>query len=279
VFFNTTVFEGNFHEIPALVRFFRKHADVVRLVSFQLQADTGRGVLRARDAGITPETMIDQINRGAGTPLRFDTFTVGHPRCNRYAMAFEINGHLYDFFNDPNFIVPLMNQTAQVPFDRRNRRSAAHAALKAFSQTPGLWWKGVRWLSRTLWAARSDLWTARGRINKLSFFIHNFMDSCRLERDRVHGCIFMVASPDGPISMCMYNAKRDAYILRPLRVVTAEGEQLWDPLTGVATVGEVAKASFPSRALAPQDLPRKYLKGRQRQAILHDSETSKPDSV
>lgn len=279
VFFNTTVFEGNFHEIPALVRFFRKHTDVVRLISFQLQADTGRGVLRARDAGITPETVTEQINRGAGTPLRFDTFTVGHPRCNRYAMAFEINGHLYDFFNDPGFIVPLMNQTAQVPFDRRDRRSAVHAALKAFSKTPGLWWKGARWLSRTLWAARSDLWAARGRINKLSFVIHNFMDACRLERERVHGCVFMVASPDGPISMCMHNAKRDAYILQPLRVATAEGERLWDPLTGVTPAGEVAKVSFPSRALALHDLPRKFLRGRQRQAILGDSEPSKPDSV
>jgi 7,8-dihydro-6-hydroxymethylpterin dimethyltransferase len=79
--------------------------------------------------------------------------------------------------------------------------------------------------------------------------------------------------------MCMHNAKRDAYILRPVRVATAEGAHLWDPLTGVTTAGEVAKASFPSRALAPQDLPRKYLKGRQRQAILHDSETSRSDSV
>ena len=26
-----------------------------------------------------------------GADLRFDTFMVGHPRCNRYAMAFEIN--------------------------------------------------------------------------------------------------------------------------------------------------------------------------------------------
>lgn len=89
----------------------------------------------------------------------------------------------------------------------------------------------------------------------------------------------MVASPDGPISMCMHNAKRDAYILQPLRVATAEGERLWDPLTGVTPAGEVAKVSFPSHALALHDLPRKFLRGRQRQAILGDSEPSKPDSV
>lgn len=277
VFFNTSVFAGNFHEIPALVRFFRKHADVVRMASFQPQADTGRGVLRARATGITSDTVIDQINQGAGTDLRFDTFMVGHPRCNRYAMAFEINGNLYEFFDAPAFIVPLMNQTAQVRFDRRNRRAAVHAAIKAFALNPGLWRQGVRWLSRKLWAARADLWAARGRINKLSFFIHDFMDACRLERERVHGCVFMVASAEGPISMCLHNAKRDAYILRPLKLETAEGERLWDPLTGVTTAGEAANVSLQGRDLAPGNLPRKYLRGRQRQAILGD--TVKPYSL
>ena len=277
VFFNTSVFEGNFHEIPALVRFFRQHADVVRMASFQPQADTGRGALRVRGAGITSDTVIDQINQGAGADLRFDTFMVGHPRCNRYAMAFEINGNLYAFFDAPAFIVPLMNRTAQVRFDRRHRRAAVHAAIKAFALNPGLWRQGVRWLSRTLWAARSDLWAARGRINKLSFVIHNFMDACRLERERVHACVFMVASAEGPISMCLHNAKRDAYILRPLKLATAEGERLWDPLTGVTTAGEAAKVSLQGRDLAPRNLPRKYLRGRQRQAILGD--TVKPDSV
>src|SRR5512132_2554698 len=36
VIFNTTVFDGNFAEIPALVRFFSKNADVVGLASFQI---------------------------------------------------------------------------------------------------------------------------------------------------------------------------------------------------------------------------------------------------
>ena len=72
------------------------------------------------------------------------------PSCIYYVTAeVEINGNLYDFFNDPSFIVPLMKQTAQIPFDRRDRRAAVYAALKAFSRTPGLWWKGARWLSRT----------------------------------------------------------------------------------------------------------------------------------
>ena len=49
VIFNTTVFDGNFAEIPALLRFFSRNADVVGLVSFQIQAATGRGVLTEKN--------------------------------------------------------------------------------------------------------------------------------------------------------------------------------------------------------------------------------------
>ncbi|MGH8656555.1 MAG: radical SAM protein [Gammaproteobacteria bacterium] len=142
VMFSTTVFAGNFHQLPALVRFFRSNADVVRLISFQLQADTGRGVLRECDVLITQESVIEQIHHGAGTRLRFDTLAVGHPRCNKYAMAFEINGQLYDFLDDPGFIVPLLDQTAEVQFDRRNRRAAVLSALRASAKAKGLWWRG-----------------------------------------------------------------------------------------------------------------------------------------
>ena len=39
----------NFDDIPELVRFFTEHADEIGLVSFQLQAETGRGEWRARE--------------------------------------------------------------------------------------------------------------------------------------------------------------------------------------------------------------------------------------
>jgi uncharacterized radical SAM superfamily Fe-S cluster-containing enzyme len=56
VFFNTTVHQGNFDEIPEVARFFVAHADVVRLASFQLQADTGRGRLRGPGPRGSPRT-------------------------------------------------------------------------------------------------------------------------------------------------------------------------------------------------------------------------------
>lgn len=100
VFFNTSVCEENFAELPAIVRFFSQHSDVVSLVSFQLQADTGRGVLRERALLIDQQTVIRQIESAIGTSLCFDTLVAGHQRCNSYAMAFAINGHYYDFYDD-----------------------------------------------------------------------------------------------------------------------------------------------------------------------------------
>jgi 7,8-dihydro-6-hydroxymethylpterin dimethyltransferase len=153
VFFNTTVFDGNFHEVPALVRFFRKHSDVVSLISFQLQADTGRGVLRDRGTQITPDTTIAHIQAGANKALRFDTLTVGHPSCNRYNVAFSINGNLYDFYDDPSLIVRLLKATENLVISRTDRLSAIKVAGRVFLKTPQLWRKGLRWLARTLWSA------------------------------------------------------------------------------------------------------------------------------
>jgi 7,8-dihydro-6-hydroxymethylpterin dimethyltransferase len=213
VFFNTTIYADNFSEIPEIVAFFRRHTDVVSLISFQLQADTGRGVLRERASLINQETVIEQIQAGAGAAVRFDSLAAGHPRCNRYSMAFEINGNLYDFYDDPDFSKALLDATTPVVFPRGDRASGLRAALAAFAGKPNLWWPAMRWLRRKLWSARRDLWAARGRIRKLSFVIHNFMDASKLERDRIHGCVFMVATAEGPLSMCLHNAKRDNYLL------------------------------------------------------------------
>lgn len=214
VFFNTTIFAGNYADIPEIVRFFCQHADVVSLVSFQLQADTGRGVLRERAGHITQAGVIASVQKGAGTALRFDSLYAGHPSCNRYAMGFEINGRLYDFYDDPKLSAELLDATSSVAFPRGRPIRAAANALRAFAVRPRLWQGGLGWLVRTLWRARRDLWAARGRIRKLSIVLHNFMDASRLEAERLNCCVFMVATAEGPMSMCLHNAKRDQ-LLRP----------------------------------------------------------------
>ena len=259
VFFNTTVFHGNFHEIPDVVRFFIEHADVVRLASFQLQADTGRGVLRERPVHVSPETVSQQINAGAGASLNFDAALIGHPKCNRYAMTIETNGRLYDVFDDPRYIDGVFARISEARFDRRSPHRALMSLATATLRHPDYWWPTLRYLGRKLWQMRSDLLRGRGRVHKLSFFIHNFMDADNLDRDRCQSCIFMVATQDGPISMCVHNAKRDSFILRPLQLSGTKGRVLWDPLTG-----DYHDQMPVSADRGHRPIPKKFRKGRAR---------------
>jgi len=96
--------------------------------------------------------------------------------------------------------------------------------------------------------------------------IHNFMDASRLERDRVQACVFMVATADGPMSMCLYNAKRDRYILPS--EAAAEGGAVAHGSAGT----ESANSGFPPLGIHSTFVyPLKYLKGRARQRALEQA--------
>lgn len=232
VMFNTTVTNDNFDQIPDVVAFFVKNSDVVRLASFQLQADTGRGVLGHRNESITSISLQKRIERGAGTPLSFETAHIGHARCNRYAVTFVTNGRAYDALDDVRLFQSVLEGTAHRSFDRRSKANAASSFLIGLLKRPRLWPACFAWSGRKLWQAKADLIAGRGRVHKLSFFIHNFMDACSLEKQRVEACCFMAATQAGPISMCLHNAKRDEFILAPLRMGRGPSDPLWDPLTG-----------------------------------------------
>ena len=228
VYFNTTVHDGNFAELPVLVRFFVRRSDAVRLASFQLQAATGRGVLGARGAAVTPDRVAAQIAQGAGTALDFDAVRVGHARCNRYALALIANGRVYDALDERRFIERFMAETAALPIDRLDWRRSLGVLLAHGVQHPAFLLHALGWLARKGWRMGRDLVAARGRLSKLTFFIHNFMDAGQLEPERVDACMFAVATSEGPVSMCRHNAVRDAELLKPLP--TRIG--FWNPLTG-----------------------------------------------
>lgn len=231
VMFNTTVHRANFTEIPDLVQFFVRHADVVCMTSFQLQADTGRGTLRKRDAIISLETVREQIDRGAGRSLAWDTVLVGHPQCHSYAPSFEVNGHLYPVIDDKALFGAFLNDFRHVQIDRRaSLANTASLHLKAARSKP--WWYGraLGYGARQLWKMKRDLLAARGRVNKISFFVQNFMDADALDPKRLEACSFMVVTAQGPLSMCAHNARRDDFILQPFELNTPHGRILWNPL-------------------------------------------------
>lgn len=232
VMFNTTVFAGNFHEIADVAAFFVANSDTVSLASFQLQADTGRGIVTGRPHTIRTETVADAICRGAGARLSFGFPAAGHARCNRYAMALVCNGHAYDFYDDHAFFTHILHATADLQFDRQDRRRALAGAAAWLLRHPSIAARGLRWLAGRLWGMRRDLIAAGGRMNKISFFIHNFMDASRLERQRLEACAFVVATADGMVPMCLHNARRDDFTLKPLRMSTDSGEKFWNPVSG-----------------------------------------------
>ncbi len=257
VFFNTTVHAANFNDIPLLTAFFVAHADVVRLASFQLQAETGRGVLGARVDQIDNDSLAQRLRRGAQVPeLKFNVLAAGHHDCNRSAVLLVVNGRAHDAFADTAFVQRFMRETAHLRIDRGTPGRALRSLLAAALLRPSLALAALRWGLSLAWRLRRDLWAARGRVHKLTLFSHNFMDACKLDTERIEACVFMAITQDGPLSMCAYNARRDEFLLRPL--ATAQGT--WQPLRpqheGLPTVAAAAVANFPV----------KWLKGRSRAA-------------
>jgi 7,8-dihydro-6-hydroxymethylpterin dimethyltransferase len=256
VFFNTTVHAANFDDVPMLTAFFVAHADVVRFSSFQLQAETGRGVLGARTEPITNDSLARRLQQGVDAPLQFNVLLAGHHDCNRSAVVLVANGRAYDAFEDAEFIRRFMRETAHLCIDRGTPWRAARSLASSALAQPALAWATLRFVAAQAWRMKRDLIAARGRVHKLTLFSHNFMDACALDAGRVDACVFMAMTQDGPLSMCAYNAQRDQYLLKPLP--TRAG--LWQPLRA-GHAGSDGKTDLPS-------VPIKWLKGRPRALAL-----------
>ncbi len=248
VMFNTTVNAANLHEIPAVVKFFARNADAVRFVAFQMQADTGRGDTGARGTGVDQDSLIAAIRAGTGVALDFDVLTAGHRACNRFAMAWVVGERMHDALAERATVQRLMAASADLAIDRRSRAAAVRSLVAGFAARPKLWGPAAGWLACSLWRIKADLWATRGRLNKISFLIHNFMDARHLDRERLDACVFMAATPDGPLPMCEFNARRSEILSRPLKL--ADGS-LWTPRRSAYNVLE-----FPLR----------FVKGRARTA-------------
>ncbi|GAB1264038.1 radical SAM protein [Aurantivibrio infirmus] len=266
VFFNFTVTRESFHAIPELVQFYIKNADVVRTVSFQLQADTGRGVERERDIIISQDSVRAQINKGAGLEVNFDASPIGHTKCNKYGMCFEVNGKLYNALDDSEFVEHIIS-SPEADWADYSSSNAFVNLYRWLSKNPSHIFSGLAYAARMVWKGKFDIIKAKGKVNRLSFFIHNFMDACHLESDRIEACTFQTITRDGPISMCLLNAKRDDYILQPVEVVREEQILYWQPLTG-----ELDKTNKDAVEADPLRHHLKRLKGRSRKTLLEQKE-------
>ncbi len=227
VIFNTTVHIGNFLEIPTLVKFFRHRADQIGLVSFQLQADTGRGEWRERDIVINKQSVCDQVEKGSSLDLPWDVVQVGHSDCHFYMPTIVVNNTVYPLLGDKVFFADFLNDFQHISWDRQlSARRIASQFLRALVVRPRWWGRLAAHGFKLSKMIARDFFKARGKVQQLTFFVQNFMDAEELAQERIDGCSFMVMTDQGPVSMCQHNSQRDDYILRPLDITRADGTRL-----------------------------------------------------
>jgi len=256
ILFNTTVFGGNFDELPALARFLRDRAEVA-FVSFQMQADTGRGVLRARPDGITQDSVARALEDGYETPLHFGTASVGHSRCNRYASVVTAGGRAVSVLSNRRLVHRIMAALERVDRSKDGHLDIGNSVRRMALRHPTLTLRaGMHLLGCTL---RLGAGLLRGPVRRQAVFIHNFMAADALEEDRCTSCVFMVATGNGPLSMCVHNAHRDLFLASPDRIDGPDGSSWWNAAVPRLSGGpDLPDLHDPARA------PLKRLKGQMR---------------
>ena len=216
VIFNTTVCDANLDELPELVRWFVSKAGELGMCSFQMQADTGRGILHRRGVALTKQRMRELIDDACGTPINWDHVLIGHPDCHNIGYALVVGGkEVIDLFDDPRIVERFLADFATVPLDRSDvPRSALAVARHIFAAKPEWLTFGGAFAARLVARlARAMVRTRSVRVGKLSFFMQNFQDANALDPARIKHCSFYVATRDGAVSMCEHNAKRDDFII------------------------------------------------------------------
>lgn len=213
VIFNQTVFAKNFEEVPTLVNFYRRNADVVGMASFQLQADTGRGLTRKRKEVISLDTVSARVNEALGVELSWENVLFGHPKCHRIGYAGVIgNGDtVVDLFDDRDMLEEMLHATAGTFMDRARPSRAIVQAVDAYVRNGNVR-KGLGYWGRRIRENWRPLVESRGKVRKLSFFMQNFQDRSNLDHERIDNCSFHTVNDAGAISMCVHNAYRDHYI-------------------------------------------------------------------
>lgn len=232
VVFNTTVHESNFDEIPEIVKFFIQNSDVVGMASFQLQADTGRGILHQRPEPINLQSVQNKVSKGAGNALPWDTILVGHPKCHTYVPTLTINGKAFGIIDDAELFSDFLRDFSNITHDRRQGpKKIVWTYLKKAIRNPKWILRALTYFLPQIWNIRKDIFAGKGRTNKISFFIQNFMDKDNLDTERIDACSFMVMTKEGPVSMCKHNASRDDYILQPIEISEGTGSKIFYPLS------------------------------------------------
>ncbi|MEM9762191.1 MAG: radical SAM protein [Pseudomonadota bacterium] len=214
--FNTTLHAGNMNDVSRLLGWFIANAAWINLASFQMQAETGRGVAGARDDSVTRERLTGMIDEATGGAADFDVFAIGHRDCNLHCSILVAGRSQTPLYGDQRFFRALFAllaaEAAEAPADWNDDRTTMRRALRTVLLRPNLWLGALRALRASLVPLLPAM--IRGhQPHRLSLFVHNFMGAEALDRARCESCVFLTMTEKGPLSMCALNADRDAYLL------------------------------------------------------------------
>ena len=146
------------------MRFFVQRAGQLNMVSFQVQADTGRGIWGKRGAIVTPAGVRQRIEQGANNTLDWNSIAIGHPRCHRYAPTMIIGNRAHSLITDPQFYARWLEDFADITVDRRSPvGEQLRAYLKALKDKPSWAIRAPAYVTQWLWRARRDLWKNQER--------------------------------------------------------------------------------------------------------------------
>jgi len=213
IHFNTTLHDENLAELPALAEYFASRAGDVYLASFQMQADTGRGTMGARaEDALTQERVIRDIEAGLNTTIGFGAIQTGHSECNRYAAAVFTGKGATPIFDAPDVFGPLYGALGAIGKDWNNPISFFKVAATLVLKDRFFAKAAFGYLVKRGALIAKHMLQYRRKPRHLAFFLHNFMDANNLDAARCESCVFMVATANGPLSMCAHNARRDTFI-------------------------------------------------------------------
>ena len=196
------------------------------------------------------------LSAGIGASLDFDTAAVGHAACTRYCAVLVAGDRAVSALGDPALLEDILTALANAEQRSDAYLDVRKAARQVARRRPLLAFRVLRHGLRLIWRLRGGLWSSKGKVHRMGVMIHSFMDAEQLEQDRCESCVFMVATNDGPLSMCVHNARRDDHIFAPVKISAKNGGTWWDAATGQMTSAS-ARGTF-------GEIPFKRLKGRMR---------------
>jgi MoaA/NifB/PqqE/SkfB family radical SAM enzyme len=214
-----TVTRDNLAAVPDIIRWFLRHADAFKMVSFQPLARVGRTDPALQ--GVGADELWERIAAGAGDPaLRRGEGWLGHPECSRFVQGLAVRRGrapsfvpLYrrDQAGEMKYLAALLDRFGGASFRLDSRRWPAWRVARILVRHPFLSARGLPYAWR--------LWRRAGTVRARYFCIvsHHFMSAAEAitprGRERLKLCAFR-APVDGRLQpMCAVNALglRDAY--------------------------------------------------------------------